>query len=359
MLRTQALVIGISALAGGRMFWVWRHIDEEGRSCLWKLYGWFTALMFCGSCAAFWSTLANMMFLYYLFPIYQGDLAGKPNDHLVINQSQIPILQRWLSASEVLNAVDFFFLSITKLMVLDRLKGFSAPKSHGQSSNWTMACRVLLSIVVVGNVVGLCGSIAAAVYLGQAAFDASHAVNASEVLYVESFSLVHRSSEAQSVQAISESAVLLLIVIAFAIVGAASARRIRNALVGMTAAGAPQQLAGRTLQRKIVVTVVFVFLSFVLRAIVMVLKALGGLGQQLDSITKCRNPCSMQCNAYTNLQFWLLFTPEYWYIAILISSPIALLVALWGMTSERTKSMIATSKRQQQNMSLLAPQQIS
>ena len=35
------------------------------------------------------------------------------------------------------------------------------------------------------------------------------------------------------------------------------------------------------------------------------------------------------------IQSWLLYTPEFQLSVVLISSPLSLLVALWGMTSKR------------------------
>ena len=49
------------------------------------------------------------------------------------------------------------------------------------------------------------------------------------------------------------------------------------------------------------------------------------------------NQCAVsQCDAckgpWSNITFWILYTPALQNIVILIASPLALLVALWGMT---------------------------
>jgi hypothetical protein len=41
-----------------------------------------------------------------------------------------------------------------------------------------------------------------------------------------------------------------------------------------------------------------------------------------------------------------LLTPEFQLIVVLISSPLALIVALWGMTNERTLQYMRSSRRQ-------------
>jgi hypothetical protein len=40
---------------------------------------------------------------------------------------------------------------------------------------------------------------------------------------------------------------------------------------------------------------------------------------------------------------WLLYTPQFYFALSLVSQPIALLVALWGMTSGQTLSVMRAS----------------
>ena len=51
-------------------------------------------------------------------------------------------------------------------------------------------------------------------------------------------------------------------------------------------------------------------------------------------------------NRYTHFVGWTIFTPEFESTIVLISSPVALLVALWGMTSKATLQLMKSSKRQ-------------
>ena len=57
--------------------------------------------------------------------------------------------------------------------------------------------------------------------------------------------------------------------------------------------------------------------------------------------------CDASCyNTFTHIVQWNVFTPEFQPTVNAISSPLALLVALWGMTSKLTLQLM-TSNRQQ------------
>ncbi len=47
-------------------------------------------------------------------------------------------------------------------------------------------------------------------------------------------------------------------------------------------------------------------------------------------------PCESCYNVFTHMQQWAAYTPEFQVTVVLISSPLTLLVALWGMTSKVT-----------------------
>ena len=49
------------------MFYRWRRMEEEDRGRVWRLYGWFTALMACGSCVGAVAWAARMMNLVNFF----------------------------------------------------------------------------------------------------------------------------------------------------------------------------------------------------------------------------------------------------------------------------------------------------
>jgi hypothetical protein len=46
------------------------------------------------------------------------------------------------------------------------------------------------------------------------------------------------------------------------------------------------------------------------------------------------------------MQLWLFYTPEFQLTVVLISSPLALLVALWGMTTDRALQQMQSNRWQ-------------
>ena len=44
------------------MFFLWRRMDEDDRRRVWRLYGWFSGLMMCGSCFGAVAWAARMMY---------------------------------------------------------------------------------------------------------------------------------------------------------------------------------------------------------------------------------------------------------------------------------------------------------
>jgi hypothetical protein len=196
-----------------------------------------------------------------------------------------------------------------------------------------------MAAVVVGNVVGLCGNVATAVLSKQAGdFDnaaaAAFAANSTEAAIAITFQAMQKNNVANdtvSVQQFCEVAVLLIIILAFAVVGIASARRVSSALRDMND---EHGAAGRQLRRQIVGTASFVFVTFLLRAVFSIMNALSSALQ--IEVAICNNPCDPACNnVWTVIQNWLQLTPEFQLSVVLISSPLALIVALWGMTDKR------------------------
>ena len=57
----------VSAFAGGIFFFLWRLMSTENRRRVWRLYGWYSALMFCGSCFGVLTWAARMMNLGNFF----------------------------------------------------------------------------------------------------------------------------------------------------------------------------------------------------------------------------------------------------------------------------------------------------
>ena len=224
---------------------------------------------------------------------------------------------------------------------------------------WVVGGRVVLAAVVAGNVVGLGGNVAAAVYFqrtaesfsaASAAFATNNTADANNQIDLAAQE-VQLAVSTQSLQSFCEVAVLLLIIVAFAVVGAACARRVSSALLDMTDAAAAT--AGRQLRLQIVGTAAFVFVTFLLRAVYSTMFALANELQNGGNAVNCpsSNPCDASCyNVYRLMQVWLIYTPEFQLMVVLISSPLTLLVALWGMTTNRMLQLMESSGQQMGGM---------
>ncbi len=153
-------------------------------------------------------------------------------------------------------------------------------------------------------------------------------------------------------QSFCEVAVLLLIVAAFFVAGVACACIIRSRLLAVDRASA-SAAAGRELRRQImVVTTVAVFVAFVVRSVQSTMLA---VARQLQDVAT-RYPgvtvfCDASCfNVFTHITQWAVYTPEFQVTIVLVSSPLTLLVALWGMTS---RTMLNAMKSKEQELPLL------
>ncbi len=103
-----------------------------------------------------------------------------------------------------------------------------------------------------------------------------------------------------------------------------------------------------------VVTTAVVFVSFVVRSVQSTMLAIsrqlqdGADGQRrCPGVTFCDPSCF---NEFTHIHLWAARTPEFQVTVVLVSSPLTLLVALWGMTSKQT---LQAMKSNQQDVPLM------
>jgi hypothetical protein len=324
------------------MFYLWRRMGEENQRRVWRLYGWFSGLMACGSCVGAVAWGARMMRLVNLFE-------ANASKQEVREMSLGALSYSWESAFLVTYAIAFLCLSAAKLMVLDRLSVFAAPQGTLLQKRWAAAGRILMAAVVLGNAVGLVVNATAAVHFQKAA----HAASTSSAAYAAnntkdgiSFRLlsqeeVQRGGSILSVQSFCEVVVLLLIVVAFVVVGVLSARRVRARLLEVDAASATAETV-RAVRVQILATTTFVFVAFVLRAAFSIMNAVALQFRDLS----CTDLCGECNNVFTNIADWMTFTPEFQMTIVLVSSPLALLVVLWGMTSKTTLHLMVSSEQE-------------
>jgi len=239
-------------------------------------------------------------------------------------------------------------------MVLDRMSVFAAPQAEGSAAQkrWTAAGRVVMAAVVLCNTAGLAANVASAVHFQRAAVAmnsasqryAANSTDDAKKFRTESRGEMELGGVITSVQLFCEVAALLLIVAAFGSVGVLSARRVSARLRGVDSASAAMA-TGRMLRLQIAGTAGFVFVSFVVRSMFSAMYAFVYIFRDLDTDSNCPLVCGDCRNSYALIMQWMLYTPEFQLTIMLISSPVALLVALWGMTTKATLRLLSSSER--------------
>jgi hypothetical protein len=347
----------------------WWLVDDECKRRMWLLYGWFNALMCCGSC---FGAVAWAYQMQYLVAFYTptGTLTSAENASLRAHAD------RSGAVFLVSYAIEFLCHSVAKLMVLNRLMRLSVPQGELLPESWTRGSKFVMAFVIVGNLVGLGSNVAAAVYSMQNADFASAASvafaknNTEEAMYFVGLTdeKFHVTLMSVSVQSFCEVAVLLLIISAFVLAGAMFASYASGMLRDLALAAngnvdairrvdefsavrcrsetkrlaALVMLVGQKHLRQVMMTVCFVFATLLLRAVNSTMYAFGNALQNDNA--RCAadaGKCDVSCfNLYSLMQTWLIYTPEFQLIVVLISSPLALLVALWGMTTDNMMKLM-------------------
>jgi len=354
----------LSAVASGCMFTRWWRLDEEGRRDVWRLYGVFTALMCVGSCvgAAAWAVSMESSAAALVFAVNNRDYPfPQPNPNYSLSQILSIGANSYTYAAwwKFMYPIEVLCLSIVKLTVLDRMKDFFVESRDKE--RWAKAGRVVMMLVVAGGVVGIGGNIAAGVYKLQAADlvnSAASAANNGNFIAVIDLASQSQNREqlavqTTSIQEFAEMCTLLLIIAAFVVVGVMCVHRVDSSLASMTAHAGTK---AKHLRRQIVVTAGVVFVTFLLRAVFASFNAVSASRQNfrdkcLDLCTAIATPsCPEPYNDFAHMLLFLEYTPELQMLVVLISSPLALLVALWGMTSGRTLQAMRHGTKQLETM---------
>ncbi len=337
------------------MFWLWLRMQEERRRRVWRLYGWFCGLMLFGSCFGIVTWAARMMQLVNLYKNVDAFEEGDDAQGSYMRAQSISFTVVFL----VPYAIEFLCLSAAKLMVLDRMSVLAAGHDEGTKKRWAVGGRMVMAVVALGNAVGLAANIAATVHYQKAAeaawaesahYASNHSTGnstLSEELRARVFQEIQFAGSIVSVQSFCEVAVLLIIVVAFVVAGAFCSRVVTSKLLVVHASSASAS-AVRALKLQVVVTTVFVFAAFLVRSVYSTMRALSA--QLRDVGNTCPgviSVCDASCyNVFTHMSVWMNYTPEFHMMVVLVSSPLALLVALWGMTP---KQMLQTMVSGQQD----------
>jgi hypothetical protein len=325
----QVAAFTVCALASGCMLYRWWKLGEESRKRVWRLYGWFCGLMCMGSCCGVIAWLAYMKYLVFVYQ--QSDTASQL---LAISIVPVPY------------SLEFSCLSVAKLLVLDRLLRVAVPRAFILGSRrWAYAGRLVVGLIVAGNAVFVCCSVITAVYLRRS-FDKYTELSAALNVSATSLASLQESTSAAaalySIGQFCEVSVLFLIISVFSVLGVLCARRMRSALRNIPE-DASEQLRGELIgvRRQILVTVCIVFLAFLLRVISSGMFAVSNRLQN-GSCKKSgvSDPSLTECNVFFFLQGWMIYTPEFRMTQVFISSPLTLLITLWGMTTERSLQLM-------------------
>ena len=263
---------------------------------------------------------------------------------------------RWFAAFSVIYPMEFLCFSISQLLVLDRLyrfavllEGSSVGVTHPAEAKtrcWFTARRVVMAMVVSGNVAGFAGNLSAAVFHSKSSdrfIEASLVAAANVNISSEALALFNqgrdynqRAVSVGSVQSFCEVFVLLLILASYSVVSAACVHRIRSIMLSFDACS-PASMSlldsmAKKLHSRILFTTVSVFVAFLLRSIFSTMHAVANHFQDYDKQCGGASFCNTCYNIYSNISFWMFLTPEFQMIVVLVSSPLAMLIALWGMT---------------------------
>jgi hypothetical protein len=303
--------------------------------------------MLCGSCVgvATWTLYMQLIVYNMEAQVLISGFFSRAIDERAQTLLLLALFAQRRAWFSVMYAIEFFCLSVAKLMVLERMSYFVALRSSDASKRrWFVGRRAVMAAVITGNLVGFAGNVAAAVqwqssYESWTAASAEWSANKTDSalsLGVEGLNTKNKAMFTLSVQSLCEVIVLLIIVVAFSVVGVACARRITSTLHALNAAGAAAAQASQ-LRLHIVGTTAVVFATFLVRTAYSMFYALAVLLQNVSSCPNNPNLCDSCFNTWARIEVWILRTPALVLPVVLVTKPLPLLVALWGMTSDRTR----------------------
>lgn len=234
--------------------------------------------------------------------------------------------------------------------------------------------RVFFVVVTVVNVIGIGIAIAGAAIIGEGISLGNQAVqefaNANvgnaRALRQQALSNIQRGASYFGGQKTCEGCVVVALIFAFLAVGVSAHRIIASALGTLLRAETTMKsieergtdardaekgsilfhqaaIKGRVLQRKLVATFLFLFLTLLVRSVFSLMYALALALNEIAnncSFSEC-HPCK---NVFSHILSWILNTPEFQYVVMVIASPVAQLVALWGMSGVRSLEQMAVQQ---------------
>jgi hypothetical protein len=360
----QLALYVVSAVVHAAAFVRWKRSSSEEKLSYWSMFGWFTGLSFGTSLAGTIAYVCRLNNLVAFYTFFNLKLISNPTASQLQNMEMIRASnRRWVAAYVAVCPFELALIVAVMLIIIHRMyifamRSVSAPKYLPYIRNGLIAVTSLI------NAIGICSNFGTAFYFNKSAslndeaadaYAANSTVKGAQ-LHMMSNEVSKTADRLASVQRFTEVLVLIVVVLCFVIVGVLSARTIASGLRDVAAAksslrapsprgigGESEQISatlsqanlkGKLLQRKIVCTFTFCFLTLLLRSIYSVIYAVASALQNNDDpcgASLC-DPCK---NVYSNIHGWILYTPVLQQTTYIIASPITLLVALWGMTGTR------------------------
>ena len=66
------------------------------------------------------------------------------------------------------------------------------------------------------------------------------------------------------------------------------------------------------------------------------------MGSKCIGLSACDASCF---NVFNHMYWWMLRTPEFLLVIVMLSKPLPLLIALWGMTTVRMRRVLEANER--------------
>jgi hypothetical protein len=174
--------------------------------------------------------------------------------------------------------------------------------------------------------------------------------------YTSEIGFANKGLDSESAASICEFITLVFIIVAYVVAGVHCIRRFRAVSAGgVTSAGIAR------VQRQIIVTVSTVFVTFLLRSGYAVIVGISRFNTLfVTQLNSCFNYCDPCQGLGVIVQAWDRLTPELRDTIFLLSSPLTMLVSLWGTYSPLLKlALFTTAEMRLQEQTRLRSQGLS
>ena len=262
--------------------------------------------------------------------------------------------QAWITVQE---GCELIAISWAKLAVLERITHSAVTSVHGMPRRWVVAKWTSMTIIAALLLTALCSRIAARVMYHQireyhiSAAREFRSNNRDLAAQLMSDAPASAIQKATGIFNICDAVCLVFIVAAFLLVAGFCAGRIKRILqLPSSRSGTMNRNQNdemKAVMWRVVVTCAVVFVSLLSMAVVTSVYAVGMFEaqngencQQFASISNACDPCH---DTPILVLHWTYFNPEFLILGYYVSSPVALLVALWGMTSARLRQALRQS----------------